>query len=590
MKTHLVLALCLLPVFSALSDAAEGGAQTAVDAPGAKVGVMAGASRLEFEGNRAFSAERLQRGLRINGDWLQSAHPEAPLAGYVKATQTALVRGYQHAGFPLAKITETRWLSSPQRLLCVIEEGPRYTAGEVMVTGAQSVPAEQIIQKLTKKPKKKNDMDELSLTNPGVATKTASANVMLKTSSTASEETSSVLWKKGEPAPLDDRLLVNVKKEVTNQLSQAGRMQAVVEVETVRDDAAHTAALRVKIVSEGPAAVLGEVACTGLKRDTEAELLKYLGLEKGRPIKAGQMQEVEDRLLNSARYTSYKVTTKPYKAGQPEMDLKLELVEMPEAPKLGEPLNATHGALLKMRDWINGLARTGSEDLQVKVNFQTKDGPCSELRLIYNAQRGVLMKVLISDDAEGLKNARRYTVRYTPGELCSFFSAHDGDSRQWLRQPLSKNLMVNLYVSLETTEPKDNKTGGNVNFGMKWKKQDTGGVLNLDLDMKPVAALLHSLKHAEDWSSKDGLTMMRSKTTDGQEALRIVIDEATGRLREMGDGEGGAGTRRTPNFPGSASAPPRECGTQPRRSWRLRLPDWGTATTQARNWPRGWGG
>ena len=536
MKTYLVLALCLLPVFSALSATAEGGARTASEG---KVGVMAGASRLEFEGNRAFSAERLQRGLRINGDWLQAAHPEAPLADYVKATQSALVRGYQHAGFPLAKITETRWLSSPQRLLCVIEEGPRYTAGEVSVTGAQSVPAEQIIKKLTTTAKKRKMADEpTSIENPDVVSESSEAKMTFRTRTTAAGDIKKALWIKGKPAPLDDRRLVNVKESVEYQLSQAGRMQAKVEVETVRDDAAHTAALRVKIVSEGPAAVLGEVACTGLKRDTEAELLKYLGLEKGRPIKAGQMQEIEDRLLNSARYVYFKATAKPRKEGQPEMDLKLELVEMPEAPRLVEPLNTTHNTLVKMRKWIDELVHSGSEDLVVTVLVQPKTGVGGEFRMIYNAQQGLLMKMLLWDDAEKRSKPRHCTLRYTPGQLAAFLSAQDGGSRQWLQQPIGANNMLRLFVNFELSEPKNGRTPGSTNFGMGFKERQDGPMLDLELNLKPAALLLHSLRYAEEWSSKDGLLVMKSVTADGQGGNSIVIDEATGQLREVGNGEG----------------------------------------------------
>ncbi len=541
MKKHTALILCLLLLQLFFSGTLRG-------ADAARVGVLGSASHLVFEGNKTFSAEQLYHGLRTHGDWLLAAHPEAPLADYEQATRAALLRGYQRAGFPQVQITQTRWLADPQRLLCVIVEGVRYMAGPVTVTGAQTVPAAQIIAKLTTKEKKpadhftkKDKSEEQALpSNLAVVSETKAPGLSLKTKAqvTPESESKNIAWEIGKPAALDARRPADLQDMVLKQLAQAGRMQAKVEVKTVLDDTAHTAALQVNILSEGPVAMLAGITCTGLKRDTEAELLKYLELEKGRPFKSGQVQEIEDRLLRSARYTSYKVTTTPRQADHPEMDLKLELVEMPEAPKLGEPLNATCEALLKARDWINDLVRTGSEDLVITLEIQQSTGRREELGIIYNAQRGLQLTLTFFDDAEGRKNPRRYTLRYAPEELTAFCSAHDGTAKQWLRQAVGRGLMANLFVTIDTAEPKDNRTSGLVNFGGSWKMQEGNGLLNLVLTMKPAAALLNSLKYADEWEHKDGLLVMKTEAADGQGKYGAVIEEATGRIRELGNGKG----------------------------------------------------
>lgn len=536
MKSYTALILCLvLPVLLCGADAA-------------KVGALGSASRMLFEGNKTFSAEDLHRGLRTHGDWLLAAHPEAPLEEYVQVTRAALLRGYQRAGFPHVQITETRWLADPQRLLCVIAEGPRYMAGPVTVTGAESVPAAQIIARLTTKEKKaaddssKKDKPEEQKTPttlvdmsetyaPGLAIKTKGSEV-------ADSDSKDIAWEIGKPAALDARRPLDLQDMVVKQLAKVGRMQAKVEVKTVLDDRAHTAALHVNILSEGPAAVLAGITCTGLKRDSEAALLKYLGLEKGRPFLSGQVKEIEDQLLSSARYTSFKVTTTPRQTDHPEMDLKLELVEMPEAPKLGEPLNATCETLLKARDWCNELMRTGTEDLVVTQYFQSKKEPSGEMVIIYNSQQGLQVTLTVFDDAEGRKNPRRCMLRYTPGEVTAYFSAHDGAVRQWLRQPLGRTLKTSLFVRIETDEPKDNRTTGKVNFGGAWGTKEGNGLLDFELTMKPAAALLNSLKYADEWEHKDGVLMMKTEAADGQGKYGSVIDEATGRLLELGNGKG----------------------------------------------------
>jgi|GEM_PF-2462988 len=542
MKPYLAPIFCLLLLLVSPRGTVRG-------ADTAKVGELGSGNRLVFEGNRTFTAEDLYHGLRTHGDWLLAAHPEAPLADYVQTTRAALLRGYQRAGFPQVQITETRWLADPQRLLCVIAEGPRYMAGPVVVKGAQAVPAAQIIARLTTKQKKSEDVSftkekpEETVSPPALAivTETKAPNLTIKTKGSEVEDADSkdIAWKVGKPAALDARRPAELREMVVKQFARAGWTQAKVEVKPVLDEAVHTATLEVNVLSEGPAAVLAGIACTGLKRDTEAALLKYLELEKGRPFKSGQVQEIEDRLLRSARYTSYKVTATPRKTDQPEMDLKLELVEMPEAPRLGEPLNATCETLLKARDWLNELVRSGSEDLVYTLELQPSQGHRGELRLIYNARHGLLLTLTVFDeDDQGRKNPRRVTLRYAPGEMSAFFSAHDGAARLWLRQPLDSALMVSLFVRIDTNEPKDNRTTGNVNFGGSWKVQKGNGLLDLELTMKPAAALLNSLKFAAEWEHKDGLMVMKQETADGQGKYGAVIEEATGRLREMGNGKG----------------------------------------------------
>lgn len=548
MKPHSLLFLGLLLLHCHPGTAWSAEARDVTDAS-ARVGVLGSASHLMFAGNKTFSAQRLHHGLRIHGDWLQAAHPEAPLADYVQATRAALLRGYQRAGFPQVQITETRWLSDPPRLLCVISEGQRYMAGPVIVTGAHAVPAAQIIAKLTTKEKKKTadlfpmkGKPEEETNAPALALKTETTapglSIKTRTGEVPDADSKSIAWEIGKPAALDARRPVELKEQVLRQLAQAGYMQAKVEVKTVRDEATHTAALHVDILSEGPPAVLAGISCTGLKRDSEVALLKYLELEKGRPFKSGQVQEIEERLLRSARYTSYKVTATPHETDRPEMDLKLELVEMPEAPRLGEPLNETCETLLKARDWFSELMRTGSEDLVLTLELQPGGGQGGELGLIYNSQHGVQMTLTVYDDFASRKNPRRCTLRYTREEVTAFFSAHDGAARQWLRQPLGGDMMASLFVTIDTGEIKDNRTAGTLNFGGSLKRKGGNGLLELALSLKPAAALLNSVKYAADWEHKDGLLVMKTETTDGQGQYGAVIEEATGRLREIGNGKG----------------------------------------------------
>ncbi|WP_395739898.1 peptidylprolyl isomerase [Prosthecobacter sp.] len=525
MKTYaLVISGLMLQLLAGVCGAAEAAPATApatataaATVPAeAKVGALGSAKRLVFEGNVTFSSEHLQQGLRVHGDWVLAAHPAAPLAGYVKATREALLRGYQRAGFPLAEVKETRWLENPQRLLCVISEGPRYMAGAVTVTGTRSVPAALIVEKLTTGEKKPAG----------------------KTNVLSSEKKAE--WEKDKPAKLDFARNTELRDVVLKLMEKEGLMQAKVNVDIVRNDAARTAELKVRILSEGPRAVLDDIIITGLKRDSQTALLKYLGLRRGLPFLAGQVQEIEKQLLESARYTSYKVTATPHKADRPEMDLKLELVEMPEAPKLDKPLPAAQATLVNAAAWMNHVLNSGEEDLLLSVNYFPKTGGMAAVEMTYNALKGLHLELQMADDVTGVKNVRRCSMHYARDEVKALLWAHEGRTKQWMSYPIKKHYIARLFANITTDEPKDGKTLGTLSFGagLNQKSTEAGNrLLNFELNLTPAAALLDTLREKEEWVRKDGLLISESPMVPGGNDEYFALEEKTGRLRELSGGK-----------------------------------------------------
>ena len=473
---------------------------------GRKVGQMGSTKRLVFEGNKTFSADELSRGLRAHADWLLAAHPAAPLADFLKVTRTALERGYQRAGFPSVVVKEGRLEANPDRLFFEIVEGPIYTAGTVTVSGAKSIKPELIIEKLTTAEK------------------------------TTSSKKPKIEWKLGKPAPLDATRPGELQRAVLKILEQHGLMQAKVQADIVRDDTARTAALQVKILSEGPSAILDKVEFTGLNRDSSADVMKYLGLAPGQPFLSGRVAEIEKLLLQSARYTSYKVTATPQQEGQPEMNLKIELVEMPEAPKLGVALSDNQKALLLASAWANETFSTGSEDFLLKWSFLPKEGGRQELELIYNSLHGAHLTVTVTDDVAGKLNPRRLTLHYAQEAMTGLFSMQEGRVKQWLRTAANKGLAWDFFVKFETNEPKDGVTTGNTNFGGSFKPAVENIASKLTLTMTPAAALLISLKYAALLQNRDGRLVMQSPAAPGGDDFSMVIDTATGRVREITTG------------------------------------------------------
>ena len=509
------LFLFMLPAAAFCADASLPKSVASAEPSGRKVGQMGSTKRLVFEGNQTFSADELSHGLRAHADWLLAAHPAAPLADFLKVTRTALERGYQRAGFPSVVVKEGRLEINPDRLVFEIVEGPRYTAGTVTVSGTKSIKPELIIEKLTTAEKTATDTD--------------------KQKSTSSKKPK-IDWKQGKPAPLDATRPGELQRAVLKILEQHGLMQAKVQADIVRDDTARTAALQVKILAEGPAAILDKVEFTGLKRDSDVDVMKYLGLAPGQPFLSGRVAEIENLLLKSARYTSYKVTATPRQAGQPEMNLKIELVEMPETPKLGVALNDNQKALLLASAWANEIFSTGSEDLLLKWSHLPKEGGRQDLELIYNSQHGAHLTVTVTDDVAGKLNPRRLALHYAQEAMTGLFSMQEGRVKQWMHTPAGKGLAWDYFVKFETNEPKDGVTTGNINFGGSFKPAVKNVTSKLALTMTPAAALLFSLKYAAQLQNRDGRFVMQSPAAPGGDDFSMAIDTATGRVREIAIG------------------------------------------------------
>jgi ankyrin repeat protein len=108
-----------------------------------RVGDFYNLQRFVFEGAKSFTPDALREALRDTSDFFEISHPLAPQDPYLEAIQQKLLLGYQHHGFPEARI-EARHDAKAGRIVVKVVEGPRYTCGGVKVSGAQKVPAAAI--------------------------------------------------------------------------------------------------------------------------------------------------------------------------------------------------------------------------------------------------------------------------------------------------------------------------------------------------------------------------------------------------------------------------------------------------------------
>ncbi len=113
-----------------------------------RVGRLREFDRFTFEGATSFSTTNLWSGLNSSFDYPELSHPLAPRDVFLAAIGRQLQLGYQHCGFPDARII-ARYDPSADRVVVQIKEGPRYLCGPVEVIGARKIPTQPIITALT---------------------------------------------------------------------------------------------------------------------------------------------------------------------------------------------------------------------------------------------------------------------------------------------------------------------------------------------------------------------------------------------------------------------------------------------------------
>ncbi|MBN2022005.1 MAG: hypothetical protein JW809_04360 [Pirellulales bacterium] len=301
--------------------------------------------RLAFEGCQTFSEKELGSALVTNVDVALAAHPAAPLAAYLETLSNGLIRGYRHAGFPDAWAV-TGVDEDAKKIRVTIDEGPRYTAGEVVVRGNREILAAPIVHWLT------------SLYPPegarrdGVYQNGEETTVHWVDKDGTDVKLEHPLWKPGTPAPFDEATQTRLRRQVQRALAEQGFFFSRFRMEIAPQPDGKTAALAIDIDEEGPKAVLGEIAITGNDRNSTEEILKYLDLTPGASLAAGWQADLEHRLWLSGRFTEWQVTLDAPAAGSDRAALKLNLTESPWAPRLSEPLSPEQTVLLKLRDQL----------------------------------------------------------------------------------------------------------------------------------------------------------------------------------------------------------------------------------------------
>jgi TPR repeat protein len=375
----MLLQLSLGPALNAVA-ADDSQALVGLSDPGPRVAELGEPQRLFFEGQKTFSAEAILRGLKNTPDLAEVSHPCAPRDEYLKAVRHKLLLGYQHHGFPEARIT-AQADSTSGKVLVRVEEGPRFICGSVKVMGTDKALAAAIKDRLTvESVRRQAAQGSFEFVDRAPATQSDDAS---EAKAPGSYE---ALWVKGKPAHFSEYDLAWLKWQVAEALRDRGFFFSKVNLAIARDGAKHAAELRVSVVELGPRRRIDRVTFVGNETNSAETLLRFLDLRPGAELTREMISRTEDRLWRSARFVSYKVNTgKPDTAGR--VAVQIELNELSGVPVDQEP-SPVERALLQTRAWLGNLYR-GQQELTLEI----LDYPSSSagLELILSPRSGLAL-------------------------------------------------------------------------------------------------------------------------------------------------------------------------------------------------------
>ena len=468
--------------------------------------------RLVIEGTATFSAAAIAEELKTDFDVLVAAHPFAVLEEYCSTLQEKVAAGYQHAGFPDVQVAG-RVNRNLIRVELTVEEGPRYTIGDVQIRGAKTIDVAGLTRRLTTSYPPEDALPKSYDTRDG------KIEVQWVDKDGKPVELKDPIWERGKPAPFDEPTRSSLRAKTKRALADLGYFFAEFEIDIVRDSDARTAALLVNVADEGPKALIGRIEVVGSRKNTREDVLRYLDIEPGMLLTAERRTQLGHRLWQSGRFLKSQVTPQePTAAGEP-VTLRIELKEYDKAPSLSETLSTEEQVLLRLRDF---LADTSHWDGDLVLSGKPLGFP---MEWVISPEHGALL-VLGTEPKDEQKPPFELQV-IASKEAFGLYSPTNG--KKLMGTPTKVQAVGQVSFSVDE-KAEDPEKPFHVVFGLGFKsldEEEPPQPFRLDLTLDPCAFV--GIAHQADaqCTLSDGMLVVETS-----ESQNWRIDAESGRLLE----------------------------------------------------------
>ena len=486
----------------AILHAALGGMATAVP-----VGGIGGEDRLVVRGLRQIDPERLRRALVDDPDLVWLSRPSDSREDFVAAVVDKATLALERAGFYGPKVrANVESSDGVERLVLEVDEGERFIAGRIEVSGLPEETATRLVRFLSERqPPLDAALRSVDLSDG------TSASTWVDSGGRPAKLLDPE-WVPGEPAACDAIAGRAFRTAVARFLrdegylaiapmterKSAGKLQRgmTYTVRTKWIDASGTheafdialrradgvADLVVTIKDLPPKATLRDIELPATCRTSKKDLVAFLGIPVGKAVSERDRIEWRDRLRRSARFLRHEIEFRTDPQDPAAVVARFDLEEYPRATPLAEMLSREEATMLRFREWL--VAAIGSGDLIVDVRrLQADPTPAgATARLVMSSVDGFVLAVQPdADPACGLIASGTQVSLSPPG----------GKGRLDMPVPPRTRLTATISLSLSrdaTAAAEHPKFNRNLSVGCGVAGAADSGVA-IEMQIEPVACL-----------------------------------------------------------------------------------------------------
>jgi hypothetical protein len=362
------------------------------------VGDMGSVDRIDLAGSRFAPPERLKEALGRDLQFLLAAEPSAALDGLLTTIRDRLEAGYRRAGFAEVAV-DVRPNLQTRRIVAVVNEGPRYVAGNVQIVGESPVSARELAAWLSRPHPVVRD-------DARVAWQPAEDVIVVD------DVGKKPIWISGQPARFNRWSGELLRRQVYLAFAEAGYFFPKLHVDVLPVGRRGQADLVVEIEELGPPGVIGSIEVVGAQRHPPEAIGRYLELAPGQPINRARLAAIQTRLYESARFVFFAAIPQPPKEPGDSPRLVLKLIETADGALLGERLSPEEESLLRLRGWLTEQIRSGQEDLVLSLRDASLG--VRTLQTVVSA-RGLFVRADVSDPSRALGRGVLFRLRSLTG-------------------------------------------------------------------------------------------------------------------------------------------------------------------------------
>ncbi|HND52972.1 MAG TPA: hypothetical protein PLV92_11265, partial [Pirellulaceae bacterium] len=484
-------------------------------------------SQIKVTGLKAIPDERLRKALASDGPLGWASLPLAPLSEFLDVLRQRAIVGLAHDGFPEARV-DVRLDRETRQVLVVVDEGPRYLAGEVRVSGGSPEVRKHLAKWLTESQPPVDALPEFADTPQGPkltrwVNKDGAAAELVKPQ-----------WKRGKPVPFDafarERFNTDAKRAISELRGDSPRLRLEIEP----SDRPGTADLVIEILDEGRPAVVREILLNDGARDSREDVLAYLGLFEGQTVLPSDRMRWEQMLRLSGRYRSQTIQMRRL-FGRDEVAVQIDVVEYPPASPLAKSLTRAEQTVLKCREWLMRMGERGDEH-RYFCSGSIGDRH-NELEVVLAPDRGFVAS--FKTTKRGGRGAADSVDSVSVALTNERFVVYLPTIGKRFELPLASSAQLILSLETALVAPTDGKAAYgpdekpfNFKFGAGVKSIDEGeskAPVEMKFVLEPVFFLAQLYENQAKVEWKGDVLQIRSRSQ------QLRIDSKTGRLVDLTD-------------------------------------------------------